>query len=160
MYVYLRNLRSYDTVVRLHVNSLSVQSLSRKKNHAELFEQTFNGWCQLVGELLVAFYWYPTNRELHLLVDKTDIALIDGMSLESNYADAWQDEFVIRQDNEKVFTHLYSRPEIDTFDRLRLDMAYVDYEDLDIFVLASNIWNDPMRRAGVTTGAWEIELPD
>lgn len=160
MFVYLRDLDSFDPIAKLDVSTLSVSYASRKRDKAQLVGHVFSGWYQIVDAQFVAFYCHPDTQEFHLQIEGNDIVLQTNITLESRYVDAWNDEFVVRQDDTVAFIHLYSRPEIDSFERLRLDMAYIDYEDLDIFVLASDIWNDPKRRPGIMSGLWKIELPD
>jgi hypothetical protein len=160
MLVNLRGLDSFDAVAELDLSTLSVRFASRRRDRVQLAGQVFSGWYQIVNVEFVAFYRHPDTQEVHLQLGVNDIVLQIGMALESRYVDAWHDEFVIRKDDKTLFAYLYPRPEIDSFDRLRLDMAYIDYEDLDIFVLATDIWNDPERRPGAMTGPWKIELPE
>jgi hypothetical protein len=158
MLVYLRNLDSYDAVAELDLSALTIRFASRKRDGNRLAGHEFSGWYQVVDARFIAFYRHPDTQEIHLHIEGNDLPLRSDMVLESRYVDAWQDEFVIRQNGIEVFTHLYQRPQIDSFDRLRIDMADIDYEELDIFVLACNIWNDLQRRSGAMTGPWKIEL--
>jgi hypothetical protein len=157
MYVYLLNLNDYDATMRLDVSTSDIRVFSRSSDRACLAGQVFGGWYQTIETRFVGFYRYPVSQAWHLLIGDTDYMLQEGMVLESNYSDAWSDEFVIRIGDETVLSIFYPRPEIDDIERLMLDMGDISYEDMDIFVLAADIWNDAERRAGAMTHSWLIE---
>lgn len=105
-----------------------------------------SGEYEIVDGQFVAYYTHPLTQSCHFRVSSLDIELAEETSIALRVSEAGAAKFSVQQPDGTISSHTYQPPVLDKWDKIAIDMGDAEEESFDIFLLFSNIWNDPERR--------------